>query len=196
MDKTHNQLKIMNRQFSFYMTQKTAMKNNLIALLDRIYSGANDFFDSPARSDGNQKWVDFVHTYWHVDCVRSKSLFAVTGHYQSWCKRRGYNFSAEKTKKIYQASCDFIAMFPKDGNTKMLIRQAVAMLNAASENVEALRLKMDETASTLPEYPVVMAMDGISLTIDPSLLLRLEISHKSAENSLPGHRQSYQAFAY
>ena len=49
------------------------MKNNLIALLDQTYPGANDFFDSPARSDGSQKWVDFVHTYWHVDCVRSRS---------------------------------------------------------------------------------------------------------------------------
>ena len=34
MDKTRNQLKTMNRQFDFYMDQKTAMKNNLIALLD------------------------------------------------------------------------------------------------------------------------------------------------------------------
>ncbi len=30
MDKTRNQLKTMNRQFGFYMAQKTAMKNNLI----------------------------------------------------------------------------------------------------------------------------------------------------------------------
>ena len=30
MDKTRNQLKTMNRQFGFFMAQKTAMKNNLI----------------------------------------------------------------------------------------------------------------------------------------------------------------------
>ena len=74
MDKTRNQLKTMDRQFGFYMAHKTAMKNNLIALLDQTFPGANSFFDSPARSDGSQKWVDFVYTYWHVDCVRSKSL--------------------------------------------------------------------------------------------------------------------------
>ncbi len=55
MDKTRNQLKTMNRQFGFYMDQKTAMKNNLISLLDQTYPGANDFFDSPTRSDGSQK---------------------------------------------------------------------------------------------------------------------------------------------
>lgn len=30
MDETRNQLKTMNRQFSFYMKHKTAMKNNLL----------------------------------------------------------------------------------------------------------------------------------------------------------------------
>lgn len=35
MDNTRNQLKTMNRQFGFYMNQKTTMKNNLIALIDQ-----------------------------------------------------------------------------------------------------------------------------------------------------------------
>ena len=132
MDKIRSQLKTMNRQFAFFMEQKTAMKNNLISLLDQTYPGANDFFDSPARPDGSQKWVDFVHTYWHVDCVRGKSLEAFTGHYRNWCRRRGYNFSAQKAEDIYRKSSDLIAVFPKDGNTKMLVWQAVALLNAAS----------------------------------------------------------------
>ncbi len=190
MDKTRNQLKTMNRQFGFYMAQKTAMKNNLIALLDQTYPGANDFFGSPARSDGSQKWMDFVYTYWHVDCVRSKSLPEFTGHYQNWCRRRGYNFSAEKAEKIYQTSCDLIAVFPKDDNTKMLVRQAVAMLNTASETVESLRLKMDEAASTLPEYPVVMAMNGVGPTLGPQLMAEIgdvtRFTHRGALTAFAG----------
>ncbi len=189
MDKTHNQLKTMNRQFSFYMAQKTAMKNNLISLLDQTYPGANDFFDSPARNDGSQKWVDFVHTYWHVDCVRSKSLNAFTEHYQSWCKRKGYNFSADKAEKIFHLSSDLIAVFPKDDITKMLIRQAVALLNAASETVECLRLKMNELASTLPEYPVVMDMNGVGYTLGPQLMAAIRDVTRFT------HRETLTAFA-
>lgn len=190
MDKTRSQLKTMNRQFGFYMAQKTAMKNNLIALLDQTYPGANDFFDSPARSDGSQKWVDFVHTYWHVDCVRSKSLDAFTEHYQNWCKRNGYNFSAQKAERIYQFSSDLIAVFPKDGNTKMLIRQAVSVLDTASETVESLRLEMDKTASSLPEYPVVMAMDGVGPTLGPQLMAEIgdvtRFTHRGALTAFAG----------
>ena len=189
MDKTRNQLKTMNRQFSFFMAQKTAMKNNLIALLDQSYPGANDLFDSPARSDGSQKWLDFVYTYWHVDCVRGKSLSAFTEHYRKWCKHKGYNFSAEKAEKVYEASCDLIAVFPKDDNTKMLIRQAVAMLNTASETVENLRIKMDETASALPEYPVVMAMNGVGSTLGPQLMAEI------GDVTRFTHREALTAFA-
>ena len=56
MDEKRNQLKTMNRQFSFYTDLKTATKNNLIALLDQTFPGVNGFFDSPARNDGHQKW--------------------------------------------------------------------------------------------------------------------------------------------
>ena len=189
MDKIRSQLKTMNRQFAFFMDQKTAMKNNLISLLDQTYPGANDFFDSPARPDGSQKWVDFVHTYWHVDCVRGKSLEAFTEHYRNWCRRRGYNFSAQKAEDVYRKSSDLIAVFPKDGSTKMLVWQAVALLNAASETVELLRLEMDRTAAMLPEYPVVMAMNGVGPTLGPQLMAEI------GDVTRFTHREALTAFA-
>ena len=189
MDETRNQLKTMNRQFSFYTDQKTAMKNNLIALLDQTFPGANDFFDSPARSDGSQKWVDFAYTYWHVDCVRGKSLSAFTEHYRSWCKRKGYNFSADKAEEIYRVAADLIAVFPKNENTRMLIRQAVTLLNTTSQMVESLRNQMDQVASTLPEYSVVMAMNGVGPTLGPQLMAEI------GDPTRFTHREALTAFA-
>ena len=43
MDELRSQLKTMNRQFGFYMKHKTAMKNNLIGLLDQTYPGVNTY---------------------------------------------------------------------------------------------------------------------------------------------------------
>lgn len=190
MDDLRNQLKTMNRQFGFYMDQKTAMKNNLIALLDQTFPGANNFFDSPARSDGSQKWVDFVYAYWHVDCVRSKSLSAFAEHYQNWCKRKGYSFSADKAEEIYLAASDLIAVFPKDEMTKLLVQQAVTMLNTASETVETLRVKMNQTASLLPEYPIVMSMEGVGPTLGPQLMAEIgdvtRFDHRGALTAFAG----------
>ena len=146
MDELRNQLKTMNRQFGFYMKHKTAMKNNLIGILDQTYPGVNTYFDSPARSDGSQKWVDFASTYWHVDCVRKVSLNAFIDHYQNWCKRKKYNFSQSKAEEIYGKAKELVPVLPKDAITKLIIKQAVYQLNSASTTVESLRTLMNETA--------------------------------------------------
>ena len=81
-------------------------------------------------------------------------------------------------------------MFPKDDNTELLIRQAVAMLNTASKTVEALRQKMDATAATLPEYPVVMAMNGVGPTLGPQLMAEIgdvtRFTHRGALTAFAG----------
>ena len=190
MDELRNQLKLMNRQFGFYMKHKTAMKNNLIGILDQTYPGVNTYFDSPARSDGSQKWVDFASTYWHVDCVRNMSLKAFTNHYERWCKRKKYNFSKSKAEEIYGKAKELVPVLPKDEITKRMIRQAIDQLNSASSTVEELRILMNDTASKLPEYPIVMAMNGVGPSLGPQLIAEIgdvtRFTHKGALTAFAG----------
>ena len=190
MDEIRNQLKTMNRQFDFYMKHKTAMKNNLISILDQTYPGANTYFGSSAREDGSQKWVDFVTTYWHVDCVRKLSLNAFICHYQKWRKRKKYIFSQSKAEEIYEASKEIVSVLPKDDLTKLIIKQAVEQLNTASQTVEQLRTMMNEAASKLPEYPVVMAMKGVGRSLGPQLMAEIgdvsRFTHKGAITAFAG----------
>ena len=190
MDELRTQLKTMNRQFGYYSKLKTAMKNNLISLLDQTFPGANTFFDSPARSDGSQKWVDFVDTYWHVDRIRSMSLSAFTEHYQKWCKRKGYNFQPDKPAEIYESIRNIIPVLPKDEVTKFLVRQAVTQVNTASVAVEELRARMNDIASQLPEYPIVLAMKGVGTSLGPQLMAEIgdvtRFNHKGALTAFAG----------
>ena len=190
MDELRSQLKTMNRQFDFYMKHKTAMKNNLIGLIDQTYPGANTYFDSPTREDGRQKWVDFIDTYWHVDCVRKMSLSAFTDHYQKWCSRRKYNFSNSKAEEIYGKAKELIPVLPKDTFTKRIIKQAINQLNATSQTIEHLRALMNETASKLPEYPVAMAMKDVGPSLGPQLMDKIgdviRFIHKDAITAFAG----------
>jgi transposase len=190
MDEIRNQLKMMNRQFDFYMKHKTAIKNNFIGILDQTYPGANTYFDSPARGDGSQKWVDFAATYWHVDCVRKLSPGAFIGHYQKWCKRKNYNFSIAKATQIYEIAKELTPVLPKDDLTKLIVHQAVGQLNTASQIVEELRAIMNETASQLPEYPVVMEMKGVGKSLGPQLMAEIgdvvRFTHRGAITAFAG----------
>ena len=190
IDEIRNQLKTMNRQFSFYMKHKTAMKNNLIGILDQTYPGVNSYFDSSARADGSQKWVDFATTYWHVDCVCRMSLNAFADHYQKWCKRKKYNFSRSKAEEIYLAAKELVPVLPKNDLTKLTIKQAVEQLNTASRTVEELRALMNEMAAKLPEYPIVMAMKGVGPSLGPQLMAEIgdvtRFTHKTAITAFAG----------
>ena len=189
MDTTRSQLKLLNAQFSFCTKQKVAMKDNLISLLDQSFPGVNDLFDSPVRSDGREKWVDFAFTFWHVDCVRKKSLKGFTESYMKFCKRYGYNFQSDKPEEIYNYSKELVAVFPKDSFYKKLIQDAIQQLNLVSKNVEELRAEMDKLASTLPEYETVMSMYCVGSTFGPQLIAEI------GDVSRFTHREALTAFA-
>ena len=64
------------------------------------------------------------------------------------------------------------------------------MLDTASETVESLRLEMDGLAATLPEYPVVMAMNGVGPTLGPQLMAEIgdvtRFTHRGALTAFAG----------
>ena len=198
MDTTRTQLKTMNRQFAFCMKQKTACKNNLIALIDQVYPGANTYFESPARADGSQKWVDYVSTFWHVDYVCAMSLSAFTERYRKWCHRHGYNFQPDKPRLLMEKAKDLIAMLPMDKTTKVLVQTSIAQLNVLSKTLEALRTQMIVLAEQLPEYPVVIAMNGVGPTLASQLIAEIgDVTRFPRRGSLtafagvdPGAKQS------
>ena len=189
MDTIRYQLKSMNRQYGLYTKNKTAFKNNLIALLDQTYPGANALFESPARADGSQKWVDFAASFWHVDCVHSLSQTAFTKRYHKWCKQHGYNFNAIKAAEIHAGSEELIAMMPKNPLSKVMVQEAITQLNTVSRTVEVFRTEMNRLAEQLPEYPVVMSLYGVGSSLGPQLMAEIGDVRRFA------HKGSLTAFA-
>lgn len=190
MDTTRTQLKTLNTQFHFFMQQKVSLKNNLISLLDLTYPGANALFDSPVRSDGSEKWIDYVHSFWHADCVRKIGLKAFTERYQNFCKHHGYNFQPDKPQKLFEASKDLVPVVPKDPVYKQLILSSIEQLNTVSKQIEIFRCTMNELASTLPEYQTIMSMYGVGPTYGPQRMAEIgdisRFDHRSAITAFAG----------
>jgi len=166
-------LKSCYRQYQQYTKLRTMLKNNLISLLDQSFPEVNRLFISPPRADGSEKWVDFVTTFWHCECVCGLSEKAFTQRYQKWCNKNSYNFNEEKAADIYAAACGHVSVMPKNNTAKLLVEQAVSQLSATSSAVAALKREMQSLASTLPEYPVVMQMYGVGPVLGPQLIAEI-----------------------
>ena len=166
-------LKNCYRQYRQYSKVQTVLKNNLISLLDTVFPNVNRLFSSPARADGSEKWVDFVAEFWHCGCICERSEKAFVSKYQKWCKKHGYNFGKEKACAIYAEASGHIGVMPKSETTKLLVEQAVSQLRATSAALAALKHEMQSLASMLPEYPAVMDMFGVGLTLGPQLIAEI-----------------------
>lgn len=125
------------------------------------------------RSDGTQKWVDFTHDFWHVDCVRSGSQNAFTERYRKWCKRNHYQFNMEKAAEVYALAKSAVVLVQKTYVTKILVQEAANQLTAILRSMETYRSEMNKLASQLPEYPVVMEMYGVGESLGPQLMAEI-----------------------
>ena len=173
MDTVRQQLKLCSRQYNLYMKTVVSLQNNLISLTDKTFPGVSELFSSPERTDGHQKWVDFVMTFWHCDCICRVSEKAFTERYQKWCKRKGYHFSVKKALEVYAGSCGHFTTLPKNDNTKLLIVTAAQQLLAGKTTLAALRAEMTRLASQLPEYETVRAMYGVGETTAAQLMAEI-----------------------
>lgn len=166
-------LKTCYRQYQQYSKVQTMLKNNLISLLDTAFPDANRLFTSPPRSDGSEKWVDFVAAFWHCECVCGLSEKVFTSKYQKWCRKHGYNFREDKALDIYASACGYCGVIPKTDTAKLLVEQAVSQIRATSATLATLKQKMQSLAASLPEYPVVMGMFGVGPTLGPQLMAEI-----------------------
>ena len=167
MDAIRYDLKTLNRQFQLASKQRTASANNLIALLEQSFPGIRKCFDSPVRSDGTQKWVDFAHSFWHVDCVRKQPFPAFCERYRKWCKLHAYLFKLSNAEEVYALAKRAVVLTPKSKVVKVLVQEAANQLISISRSVEVYRAEM------LPEYPVVMAMYGVGKSYGPQLMAEI-----------------------
>lgn len=167
-------LKTQSRMCERITTTVTALRNGLIDLTDQTFAGINQAFDRAAKSaEGHEKWVDFFQHYWHRDCVCKFSLEAFTESYRRWCRQKNYKFRTDTAHKVYELAKECVATLPKCESTKVLITQACKSLNAVCEAKLASQHEMQRLASLLPEYDIVMGMEGAGPITGPALMAEI-----------------------
>lgn len=184
-DETRQMLKMQSRLYERTTSTGIMLRNGLISLLDQTFPGANKLFrDESRNTKGHVKWVDFVIRFWHKECVATLSYRAFADTFQKWCKRTGYRFSTSDAERIHTAARNAVATLPKNDSTKLLITQAANSLNAVYDSLQVIRTEMNRLASLLPEYKLVMSMEGVGKVTGPQLMAEIgdvrRFSHKGA----------------
>jgi transposase len=164
------ELKLLGRQYRFFMESRIEHLLNLTHLLDYTMPGIKACFGGWNESSGKDKLCDFAEEYWHSDNITKHSETKFIEHYKRWAKKKGYHQSESKASQIYQLAKDGIPTIPSNvQSTKMLVLEAVKALREVNSALFAILTRMQELARTLPEYPIVRAMGGVGdvLSVKP-----------------------------
>lgn len=168
------ELRLLGRQYRFFMESRIDHLLNLTHLLDYTMPGVKACFGGWSESSGKDKLCDFVEEYWHYDNITRRSEKKFVEHYQKWTKKKGYQFSETNALQIYSLAKDGIPTIPSNApSTKMLLLEAVKALREVNSALFAILTRMKELAKTLPEYPVVRAMGGVGDVLAVKLIAEI-----------------------
>ena len=168
------ELRLLGRQYRFFMESRIEHLLNLTHLLDYTMPGVKACFGGWSESSGKDKLCDFVEEYWHYDNITRRSEKKFVEHYQKWTKKKGYQFSETKALQIYSLAKDGIPTIPSNApSTKMLLLEATRALREVNSALFAILTRMKELAKTLPEYPVVRAMGGVGDVLAVKLIAEI-----------------------
>ena len=157
---TRQQLKMFSRQYNLCIKTLCALENNLKALLDQTYPGLSKFFASQKKKNGHQKWVDFAIAFPHVGIVTAMSQQEFVTVYSCWCFQNAYRFTPAKAEEIYTKSQGLFATMHNNEDSRTLIISAATQVYLTAVTLAELKERLIRLATTLPEYPAVIAMYG------------------------------------
>jgi hypothetical protein len=164
------------------------MKNNLAALLEQTFPFIKTAFSKHIHDDGHEKWVDFVGTFYHCECVSKLSEMKFHAKFKKWCHKNGYHCRKAQAAKIYAVSQKYAAVLPKDEFTEKLIKSAVEQINSMAETQTALLRKMKELAKSMPEWEAVIEMSCVGETLAAQLIAEIgDINRFDSKKSLTGY---------
>ena len=174
-DEIYAQLRLLGRQYAHYITIKIESKLALTDLLDRTMPGIKKLLSGKRSEEPTKdKLSDFVEAYWHYDNITKRSESQFVRCYCTWAKKKGYHASESKAKEIYAMACNGIPTLPSNAaSTKMLTLEAVRVLKEINRTLETILTQMQELATTLPEYGIVRAMNGVGDVLAPRLIAEI-----------------------
>lgn len=173
-EETYAELKLLGRQYRYYMELHVKALQELTHILDYTMPGIKKLFNSWDEASGKDKLSDFAERFWHYDTIIELSLDDFVEEYLTWAEERKYHRSRSKAEAVYELASDGIPTLPSGTpSTKMLVQEAVSVLRAVDSSLSHILSRMKELAKSLPEYTTVRAMGGVGDVLAPKLIAEI-----------------------
>jgi len=173
-DQKYADLKFLARQYQQIIMLKTKARMQLNNLLDEMMPGVKKLFSSNnAPSSTQNLFLDFVEKYESFDRIRNMGEKRFINSYAKFAAKRHTRNFQYKALSVYELASDSITTRSTDLSTLLALHQCISILRQCTVSSNNLLDQMHSIAFTMPEYPIIRAMNGVGFKLAPQLIAEI-----------------------
>ena len=164
---SREELKRLARNYVSCQKPKIVIKQLLDAELEKIMPGIKNLFSE------DQKLYDFILCFRHYDKISIMSEKKFLDKFYKWSKKKGYRFYSSTPTKIYELASSGIPTVPFDVSCALIVENLVNTLMTIDKGLNDILTRMNDLASSFPEYDAVLNMSGVGYTLAPLIIAEI-----------------------
>ena len=173
MDQKYEDLRFLARQYEQRMGTLTVNKVFLINLLDETMPGITKVLSLTTRDPETSLTMLFIKRFKSYDRIRKMGRTRFLDAYDKLARksrnRRAYGCGLT----IYEMAMNSITTRGENEYTLAAQDQCVDLVSESQKAADAIILKMQNLAETLPEYAVLRSMAGVGDRLGPLILAEI-----------------------
>lgn len=169
-DEKYEQLKFLSRQYTAQMSVQTKEKVQLSNLCDLLFSGFYSLLDENNFILG----ITVFKKYCHPELVLKKKKTSFINEVDKIAKKLGHRSAGiTLANKIYELANKTVTPYPYSEYSQLSVDCCVDLLILTINTINNIITKMEELASTLPEYDTVRNMEGCGDKLTPRIIAEI-----------------------
>lgn len=173
MDQKYEDLRFLARQYDQRMGTLTTNKVFLINLLDETMPGITKLLSLTTRDPETSLTMLFIKRFKSYDRIKKMGRTRFLDSYNKLARksrnRRAYGYGLA----IYELALNSITTRGENEFTLAAQDQCVDLVSESQKAADAIILKMQTLAETLPEYAVLRSMAGVGDRLGPLILAEI-----------------------
>ena len=173
MDQKYEDLRFLARQYDQRMGTLTTNKVFLINLLDETMPGITKLLSLTTRDPETSLTMLFIKRFKSYDRIKKMGKTRFLDSYDKLARksrnRRAYGYGLA----IYELAVNSITTRGENEYTLAAQDQCVDLVCESQKAADAIILKMQRLAETLPEYSVLRSMAGVGDRLGPLILAEI-----------------------
>ena len=173
MDQKYEDLRFLARQYDQRMGTLTTNKVFLINLLDETMPGITKLLSLTTRDPETSLTMLFIKRFKSYDRIKKMGRTRFLDSYNKLARksrnRRAYGYGLA----IYELAVNSITTRGENEFTLAAQDQCVDLVSESQKAADAIILKMQTLAETLPEYAVLRSMPGVGDRLGPLILAEI-----------------------